>query len=92
MQVFTPSGQFIDSFNMTESQDKPSGITIDSMDTVYVSSGIDGSVSIFNTERKFIKRLGKRKSKPLFGFVGLAVGNNGDLLVCDQNTRSVVIY
>ena len=50
VQVFTPSGQFKHSFNMTESQDKPSGITIDSMDTVYVSSGRDGSISMFNTE------------------------------------------
>ena len=63
------------------------------MDTVYVSSGRDGSISsMFNTERQFIKRFGKRESGLMLGFVGLAVDNNGDLLVCEYDTCSVVIY
>ena len=62
------------------------------MDTVYVSSGRDGSISMFNTERKFIKRFGKRESGLVLEFVGLAVDNNGDLLVCEYDTCSVIIY
>lgn len=46
MQIFTPDGHFIRSLNMPESLEQPAGIAIDSMDTLYVSSGKDGSVSV----------------------------------------------
>ena len=93
VQVFTqaPEGHFktISSFKTPE---QPAGIAINSVDTVYVRSGKDGSVSVFNAERKSIKRFGKIEAESAFGFVGIAVDNNGELLVCDDSNDTVVIY
>ena len=67
---------------MPESLEQLAGITIDSNNTVYVSSGKDGSVSVFNTQRQLINTFGKRLATPAFCFAGIAVGKTGELLVC----------
>ena len=96
VQVFTqaPDGRIIHSFNMPASPEEPAGIAIDSNDTVYVRSGKDGSVSVFNTQGQLINTFGKRAREAVcaFGFVGIAVGNSGELLVCDDSNNCVVIY
>lgn len=86
------------SFNRGVSQKKdendwyPSGISIDSMNTVYVSSGMENSLSIFNNERQFVKKFSLSKWKRNYLFVGVAVDNAGNLLVCDQYNNSIVVY
>ena len=91
MQVFTHDGDFIRSLNMSASLEQPAGSAIDSNDTVYVSSGKDGSVSVLNTQGKLINTFGKRGAASE-SFVGIAVGNSGELLVCDDSNNGVVIY
>ena len=67
VQIFTPGGQLICSFNRGASQKEnendwyPSGISVDSMNTVYVSSGMENSLSIFNDERQFVKKFSLSK-------------------------------
>ena len=92
MQIFTPDGHLICSLNMPKSLEQLAGIAIDSNDAAYVSSGKDGSVSVFNTQRQLINTFGKRGAKPGFGFAGIAVGNSGELLVCDDSNNGVIIY
>ena len=62
------------------------------MTQYYVSSGKDGSVSVFNTQRQLINTFGKRGAASGFGFAGIAVGNSGELLVCDDSNNGMVIY
>ena len=96
VQVFTQvsDGRIIHKFNMPKSPEQPAGIAIDLKDTVYIRSGKDGSVSVFNTERQLINTFGRRaqEAAPAFGFVGIAVGNSGELLVCDDSNNCAVIY
>ena len=92
MQIFTPDGHFICSLNMPKSLEQLAGITIDSNDTVYVSSGKDGSVSVFNTQIQLINTFGKREAASSFSYAGIAVGNSGELLVCDDSNNGAVIY
>ena len=49
-------------------------------------------VSVFNTQRQLINTFGKSGAASGFSFAGIAVGNSGELLVCDDSNNGAVIY
>ena len=90
VQVFTSSGQFIDTIS-THTSLLPRGIAIDSMNTVYVSDGY--TVSVFDSKSQFIHCFEARYEKPNSSnvyFVGLAVDcNTGNLLQAFPGTVGI---
>ena len=96
VQKFTPKGQFILSFGSEGSQhlDHPSGICIDSTNTVYVTDS-NYRISVYTTSGQFIKYFGVQRSggEEVSLLPGIAVDNTtGALYVCDYFNNRVVVY
>ena len=97
VQIFTSSGQFIDIISNNISW-LPTAITIDSMNTVYVSGGY--TVSMFNSKRQFINCLSTYRPSALLSidpryttiFAGLAVDYTGNLLEVLHDRETIAIY
>ena len=96
VQVFTSSGQFINTIsNYPHTSMLPTGIAIDSMNTVYISNG--STVSVFDNRRQFIKCLEVKFNPRLsffrrWSFQGLAVDYTGNLLHALPRQGAVAIY
>ena len=96
VQVLTSSGQFIDTISPCTST-LPTGIAIDSMNTVYISDGY--TVSVFDSKRKFTKYF-TIKNKQKFSYVmyrnwqsaGLAVDYTGNLLHVLPDYETIAIF
>ena len=97
VQVLTSSGQFIDTLSTdTCTLQYPTGIAIDSMNTVYVggsSSVLSSVILVFNSKRQFIKCLDSDFT--LFSrqsLQGIAVDYTGNLLRALPSEGAVAIY
>lgn len=79
---------------------EPWGVTVDSDGNIYVSDTWNGRIQIFDSAGNFLNKWGtfavteSENGDPywLFGPRGIAIGQNGDLLVADTGNKRIVEY
>ena len=91
IQVFNHEGQFLQQFgnegNGDGELDSPTGISIDSDDTVYVAEGSNHRVSVFTHEGKFLTSFGSKGNGPGQFWMpsSTTVDKQGAIYIADNN-------